>query len=42
MVESLNLACPNILEKMCLETEFQPFRFRNDQDNYARVQLDVL
>ena len=25
-------ACPNIFEKMCLETKFQPFQLRNDQD----------
>ena len=27
------------LEKMCLDTKFQPFRFRNDKD--IDVQIDV-
>ena len=35
----LKFGMPKDLQKMCLETKFQPFRFRNDKD--IDVQIDV-
>ena len=35
----LKFDIPKHLEKMCLETKFQPFLFRNDKD--IQVQMDV-
>ena len=37
----MKFGMPKHLEKMCLETKFQPFLFRNDKDIHVQIDVNV-